>query len=247
MKKIDAHLHLVRDLASYKGNGRSNALGNGLVVWDSGFKTRLFPAGWGDDAFRADAARKVMEDHDVAKAVLLQGSLYGFQNYYIWQVAKAAPDRFAPAFSIDPFASEAEKIVKHHVEDLGFRALKLEVSQAGYVSLNAPATAETYHVIDEAALSMMQPTAFLINTSRGSQVDEAALLRALKGKRIAGAGLDVFEEEPDFNKEFCQLDNVILTPHAGSATRESRRSVLKEASHNIVSFLVDGVPVNRVN
>ncbi|KIY24088.1 hypothetical protein SB57_10115, partial [Lactobacillus delbrueckii subsp. bulgaricus] len=76
--------------------------------------------------------------------------------------------------------------------------------------------------------------------------DEAALLRALKGKRIAGAGLDVFEEEPDFNKEFCQLDNVILTPHAGSATRESRRSVLKEASHNIVSFLVDGVPVNRV-
>lgn len=121
------------------------------------------------------------------------------------------------------------------------------LSQADYVSLNAPATAETYHVIDEAALSMMQPTAFLINTSRGSQVDEAALLRALKGKRIAGAGLDVFEEEPDFNKEFCQLDNVILTPHAGSATRESRRSVLKEASHNIVSFLVDGVPVNRVN
>ncbi|MCD5446549.1 NAD(P)-dependent oxidoreductase [Lactobacillus delbrueckii] len=121
------------------------------------------------------------------------------------------------------------------------------LSQADYVSLNAPATAETYHVIDEAALSMMQPTAFLINTSRGSLVDEAALLRALKGKRIAGAGLDVFEEEPDFNKEFCQLDNVILTPHAGSATRESRRSVLKEASHNIVSFLVDGVPVNRVN
>lgn len=131
MKKIDAHLHLVRDLASYKGNGRSNALGNGLVVWDSGFKTRLFPAGWGDDAFRADAARKVMEDHDVAKAVLLQGSLYGFQNYYSWQAAKAAPDRFAPAFSVDPFASEAEKIVKRHVEDLGFRALKLEVSQAG--------------------------------------------------------------------------------------------------------------------
>jgi phosphoglycerate dehydrogenase-like enzyme len=121
------------------------------------------------------------------------------------------------------------------------------LSQADYVSLNAPATAETYHVIDEAALSMMQPPAFLINTSRGSLVDEAALLRALKGKRIAGAGLDVFEEEPDFNKEFCQLDNVILTPHAGSATRESRRSVLKEASHNIVSFLVDGVPVNRVN
>lgn len=121
------------------------------------------------------------------------------------------------------------------------------LSQADYVSLNAPATAETYHVIDEAALSMMQPTAFLINTSRGSLVDEAALLRALKGKRIAGAGLDVFEEEPDFNEEFCQLDNVILTPHAGSATRESRRSVLKEASHNIVSFLVDGVPVNRVN
>lgn len=128
MKKIDAHLHLVLDLASYKGNGRSNALGNGLVVWDNGFKTRLFPAGWGDDSFRADAAKKVMADHDVAKAVLLQGSLYGFQNYYSWQVAKTDPEHFAPAFSVDPFASEAEKIVKRHVEDLGFRALKLEVS-----------------------------------------------------------------------------------------------------------------------
>ena len=104
MKKIDAHLHLVRDLASYKGNGRSNALGNGLVVWDSGFKTRLFPVGWGEESFRVDAAEKVLADHDVAKAVLLQGSLYGFQNYYSWQAAKAAPDRFAPAFSVDPSA-----------------------------------------------------------------------------------------------------------------------------------------------
>lgn len=94
MKKIDAHLHLVRDLASYKGNGRSNALGNGLVVWDSGFKTRLFPAGWGEDSFRVDAAEKVLADHDVAKAV---------------------PDRFAPAFSVDPFASEAVGLAKEIV------------------------------------------------------------------------------------------------------------------------------------
>lgn len=85
MKKIDAHLHLVRNLASYKGNGRSNALGNGLVVWDSGFKTRLFPAGWGVESFRVDAAEKVLADHDVAKA---------------------APDRFAPAFSVDPSARQ---------------------------------------------------------------------------------------------------------------------------------------------
>ena len=94
MKKIDAHLHLVRDLASYKGNGRSNALGNGLAVWDSGFKTRLFPAGWGEDSFRVDAAEKVLADHDVAKAV---------------------PDRFAPAFSVDPFASEAVGLAKEIV------------------------------------------------------------------------------------------------------------------------------------
>ncbi|GHV98258.1 amidohydrolase [Lactobacillus nasalidis] len=131
MKKIDAHLHLVRDLASYKGSGRSNALGNGMVVWDDGFKTRLFPEGWGDDSFRAEAARKVMREHDVEKAVLLQGSLYGFQNYYSWQVAKADPDHFIAAFSVDPFAGEAEKIVKRQVEELGFRAIKLEVSQAG--------------------------------------------------------------------------------------------------------------------
>ena len=61
-----------------------------------------------------------MEDHDVAKAVLLQGSLYGFQNYYSWQVAKAAPDRFAPAFPLIPLPVKRKKLVKRHVEDLGF-------------------------------------------------------------------------------------------------------------------------------
>lgn len=131
MKKIDAHLHLVRDLASYKGLGRSNSLGNGEVVWDNGFKTRLFPENWGEDNFTIDSALKIMKEYDVEKAVLLQGSLYGFQNYYSWQAAKKYPQKFIAAFSLDPFADEAMKILKRHVQDLGFRIMKLEISQNG--------------------------------------------------------------------------------------------------------------------
>lgn len=131
MEKIDAHLHLVGDLASYKGIGRSNALGNGEVIWDDGFRTRLFPVGWGEDSFKLAKALEVMKQNDVSKAVLLQGNLYGFQNYYSWQAAKKHPDRFIAAFSVDPYADGAMKIVERHVRDLGFRTMKLEISQGG--------------------------------------------------------------------------------------------------------------------
>ena len=115
------------------------------------------------------------------------------------------------------------------------------------ITLHTFLSPQTEHMINAESLAKMKDGVIIINAARGGLVDEAALLRALKNGRLAGAGLDVFANEPDFNQEFCQLDNVILTPHAGSATKEARRNVLKEASYNLLSFLVDGQPVNRVN
>ncbi|KFI45413.1 hypothetical protein GA0061078_0239 [Bifidobacterium bohemicum] len=131
MKKIDAHLHLVRSLSGFNGKGRLNPLGGGRAVWDNGTFVKLIPDGWGDDDFLAESALKVMDENSVDKAVLLQGSLYGFQNYYTYRSVKRYPDRFIGAFSFDPFVGESITAVRRHVEDLGFRAVKMEISQGG--------------------------------------------------------------------------------------------------------------------
>jgi glyoxylate reductase len=94
--------------------------------------------------------------------------------------------------------------------------------QADIVSLHCPLNAETRHLVDTAALASMKPTAVLVNTARGPIVDEAALARALHDGRIAGAALDVYEREPEVTAELLTLENVVLTPHLGSATRETR-------------------------
>jgi glyoxylate reductase len=96
------------------------------------------------------------------------------------------------------------------------------LEDADVVSLHCPLTAETHHLIDGAALALMKPTAVLVNTSRGPVVDEAALVGALREGQIAGTGLDVYEFEPRVTKELLTFENVVLTPHLGSATRETR-------------------------
>ncbi|MBS9768272.1 MAG: NAD(P)-binding domain-containing protein [Flavobacteriaceae bacterium] len=114
------------------------------------------------------------------------------------------------------------------------------------VSLNVPFTAETRHLIDEKALKLMKKTAFLVNTARGAVVEEKALVKALQNGEIAGAGLDVFEEEPTISPELFEMPNVTLTPHTGSATFEDRIKTGKEASENIIAFF-EGNPQNIVN
>lgn len=93
---------------------------------------------------------------------------------------------------------------------------------ADYISLNAPYTSETHHLIGEKELDMMKPTAIFINTARGSMVDEKALANALKEQRIWAAALDVYENEPHILPELLELDNVLLAPHAGTKTLEDR-------------------------
>ena len=100
--------------------------------------------------------------------------------------------------------------------------LDLLLRDADVVSLHCPLTPETRHLIDAAALASMKPTAVLVNTSRGAVVDEAALVESLREGRIAGAALDVYEFEPDVSESLLGLENVVLTPHIASATRETR-------------------------
>lgn len=118
---------------------------------------------------------------------------------------------------------------------------------ADYISLNAPSTKETHHMIGEREFGLMKPTAIFINTARGDMVDEEALAHALKKNGIWAAALDVFENEPHILPELLTLDNVILAPHAATKTLEDRINMSIEMSRNIVGFYEGTFPVSRVN
>ncbi len=108
---------------------------------------------------------------------------------------------------------------------------------ADVITLHVPLLPATTHLINAERLKKMKPTAYLINTARGPVVDEAALVEALKNKQIAGAGLDVFEHEPQISPELLAEWNVILTPHTASATHEAREAMAQKAADNIVAVL----------
>ncbi len=129
-----------------------------------------------------------------------------------------------------------------------FADLDRLLEESDYVSLHVPLTPETYHMIGEEQLRKMKPTAFLINTARGKVVDQKALYRALKEGWIAGAGLDVFEQEPiPPDDPLLKLDNVVLAPHAASASHETRSRMAEMVAENLIAFLNGKVPPNLVN
>ncbi len=122
------------------------------------------------------------------------------------------------------------------------------LEESDFVSLHVPLTPETYHLIGEEQLRKMKPTAFLINTSRGKVVDQKALYKALKEGWIAGAGLDVFEQEPiPPDDPLLQLNNVVLAPHAASASYETRSRMAEIVAENLIAFLNGKVPPTLVN
>jgi glyoxylate reductase len=121
------------------------------------------------------------------------------------------------------------------------------LGESDYVSLHQALKPETRHMIGARELALMQPTAFLINTARGAVVDEAALLSALTDGRIAGAGLDVFENEPVVDPALLALPNVVLTPHLGSAAIDVREQMANTVVDNIAAVLAGRVPPNCVN
>lgn len=119
--------------------------------------------------------------------------------------------------------------------------------ESDFVVLSIPLTPETRHIIGAAELALMKPTAFLVNVARGPVVDEAALVGALRAGRIAGAGLDVFEDEPKIHPGLLELENVALTPHIGSASGATRRRMATRAAENCVAALRGERPPNLVN
>jgi glyoxylate reductase len=141
-----------------------------------------------------------------------------------------------------PMQADAER-------ELGAAYVPLErlLAESDFVSLHQALKPETRHMIGARELALMQPTAFLINTARGAVVDEAALLRALQERRIAGAGLDVFENEPLVDPALLALPNVVLTPHLGSAVMEVREAMANTVVDNILAVLEGRVPPNCVN
>jgi lactate dehydrogenase-like 2-hydroxyacid dehydrogenase len=121
------------------------------------------------------------------------------------------------------------------------------LAQSDFVVVMAPYSPATHHLIGAAEIAKMKPTAILVNSARGGVVDDAALVEALQAKRIAGAGLDVFEGEPRLNPEFLKLPNVALTPHIGSASRATRIIMCNTAAANMTAVLEGREPPNPIN
>ncbi|HZZ91632.1 MAG TPA: D-glycerate dehydrogenase [Usitatibacter sp.] len=119
--------------------------------------------------------------------------------------------------------------------------------EADFVVVMAPYSPATHHLVGARELALMKPTAVLVNSARGGVVDDAALVDALREKRIAAAGLDVFEGEPGLNPGYLQLRNVVMTPHIGSASRATRRVMCDTAAANLTAVLEGRTPPNPVN
>ena len=135
------------------------------------------------------------------------------------------------------------------VDSLGgeFVPLRKLLRESDFVSLNVPLSDETRNLIGKRELKMMKPTAILVNTARGEVVDESALISALKGGKIGGAGLDVYVDEPNINPGFFSLENVVLAPHLGSSTLETRARMAELAALNAIAVLKGRRPPSVVN
>ncbi len=138
---------------------------------------------------------------------------------------------------------------KHKLEEaIGviYVALEAVFTQADVVTLHVPLTPETRHLVTKTQLELMKPTAYLLNLCRGPVVDEAALVDALKAKKIAGAGLDVYEHEPRLTPGLTELDNVVLTPHLGSSTAPAREAMGRLVAESVTAALSGHTPPNLI-
>ncbi|MDI7260881.1 MAG: D-glycerate dehydrogenase [Thermodesulfobacteriota bacterium] len=143
----------------------------------------------------------------------------------------------------DPFQKE----VIQRTGEVEYRELPDLLRESDFITLHTSLTEATFHLIGEKELSMMKPTAYLINASRGPIIDEKALVRALREKRIGGAALDVYENEPGLAPGLAECDNVVLLPHLGSASHETRDKMATMAATNALALLRKEKAPNTVN
>lgn len=164
------------------------------------------------------------------------------------RIGKAVARR-AVGFDMPIIYFNRQRLTTAEEDRLGvsYRSLEALLKEADIVSLHVPLTADTHHLINTATLNLMKPSAILINTSRGPVVDEKALVLGLKNGGIAAAGLDVYENEPELSPGLADLENVILLPHIGSATVETRTRMAELAVDNLLAGLAGRRPPNCLN
>ncbi len=165
------------------------------------------------------------------------------------RIGKAMAER-ARGFRMKVLYTDSQRLTPAEEQYLGieYRLLDALLKESDFVSLHTPLTPNTRHLINADKLKLMKPSAVIINTSRGSVVDEEALVIALKEHWIAGAGLDVYEKEPiDPKNPLLALDNVVLVPHIGSATTQTRSAMSELAARNLLAVLKGTPPPSWLN
>ncbi len=164
------------------------------------------------------------------------------------RIGKAMIPR-AKGFGMEVLYWNRTRLTESEEARLGIRYVEKEAlfSEADFISVHVALNAETVHLVGEAELALMKSTAYLINTTRGPVVDEKALVAALQNERIAGAGLDVFENEPELEPELYELENAVVVPHIGSATTGTRTKIGMLAIKNCLAGCRGERPPNVVN
>jgi len=131
MKKIDAHLHVARVIAGYCRRGELRAIGQGKAMWGNGEVFSLIPKEYGDSNFTIETALEIMKKNKVEKAVLMQGSMYGFQNQYHYEILQKYPDVFCPSCTVDPYMTHHLQTLFTYLKEMKFHLVKFEVSSGG--------------------------------------------------------------------------------------------------------------------
>ncbi len=180
------------------------------------------------------------------KGIELGGKIFGLVG--CGNIGRQAA-KYAQAFGMsvigfDPFLSK-DQLSKDNIKKI--EDLKDLVSKSDFISLHLPHTEKTHYIINENMIEKMKPTSYLINCARGGTVDEKALYNALKEGKIAGAGLDVYENEPPENNPLLQLDNVTLTPHIGANTKEGQIRAGTICAEQMIKVLTGNEPNFCVN
>jgi lactate dehydrogenase-like 2-hydroxyacid dehydrogenase len=175
---------------------------------------------------------------------LSAGATLGIVGY--GRIGRAVARR-ARAFGMRMLATPSRaRVWDADADGVTFVELDELLAESDVVTLHVPLTPETHHLIGDAALARMKPTALLVNTARGPVVDTDALVRALQAGRIGGAALDVFEDEPDVDARLLALEQVVLTPHLGSAAAATREAMCGLAVRNVAEVLAGRPPVTPV-
>jgi glyoxylate reductase len=205
-------------------------------------------------------ARRVMEGERLLRSGVFPGAQsMRLEGAFVWgktigliggggRIGRAVARR-ARGFSMRLLYWGPRRMAESEERELDLVHVPLDqlLAESDFVSIHAPLKPETRHLIGARELALMRPSAFLINTARGPIVDEQALVQALAERRIAGAALDVYEDEPRVNPALLAMDNVVLTPHLGSAVAELREAMAHVVVDNIVAILQGRRPPNCWN